>query len=107
MWMWLAVGIVSEVVATLSLRSSEGFSRVGPSVVVVLGYALAFYALSQSLVRGMQIGHAYAIWAGIGVAVVAVLGTVLFGEHLSAAQFGGLALVIAGIVILELGASHG
>lgn len=106
MWVWLLVAIASEVVATLSLRASEGFTRLLPSVVVVVGYCSAFYALSQALVRGMALGQAYAVWSGLGIASIAILGIFLFGESLSAVQVGGLALVVAGIVMLELGAAH-
>jgi len=106
MWVWLMVAIASEVVATLSLRASEGFTRLLPSVVVVVGYCSAFYALSQALVRGMALGQAYAVWSGLGIASIALLGIVLFGETLSRVQVGGLVLVVVGIVMLELGAAH-
>lgn len=107
MWVWLLVAVASEVVATASLRASEGFTRLGWSVVVVLGYCAAFYSLSQALVRGMPLGQAYAVWCALGVASIALIGVVLFGESLSALQVGGLALVVAGVVLLELGAAHG
>ncbi|WP_028474694.1 DMT family transporter [Nocardioides alkalitolerans] len=106
MWVWLMVAIASEVVATLSLRASEGFTRLLPSVVVVVGYCSAFYALSQALVRGMALGQAYAVWSGLGIASIALLGIVLFGETLGRVQVGGLVLVVVGIVMLELGAAH-
>lgn len=103
MWVWLALAIGSEVAATLSLRASEGFTRLLPSVVVVVGYGFAFYALSQTLVRGMHLGQAYAVWSGLGVSLIALLGIAIFDEPLSAVQFLGLALVIGGIACLELG----
>lgn len=106
MWWWLLLAIGSEVVATLSLRASDGFSRLLPSVVVVIGYVVAFYALSQSLVRGMQLGTAYAVWSGLGVATIAVLGIFLFGESLSLLQVAGLVFVVVGVVLLEVGAQH-
>lgn len=102
-WVWLLVAIVSEVVGTLSLRASEGFTRLLPSLLVVVAYGAAFYALSQALVRGMAVGQAYAVWAGLGVALVAVAGVLLFGERLSLIQVGGLVLVVAGIAMLETG----
>ncbi|MDT0201868.1 multidrug efflux SMR transporter [Nocardioides sp. AE5] len=107
MWIWLVVAIACEVAATLSLRASEGFTRLLPSVVVVVGYAFAFYALSQALVRGMQLGQAYAVWSGLGISLIALLGIVVFGEQMTPVQLFGLVLVIAGIACLELGASHG
>lgn len=106
MWWWLVLAIGSEVVATLSLRASEGFTRLAPSIVVLLGYVVAFYALSQSLVRGMQLGTAYAVWSGVGVASIALLGLVIFRESLSAVQVAGLAFVVVGVVLLELGGQH-
>ncbi len=104
-WAWLLAAIVSEVVGTLSLRASEGFTRPLPSILVVVGYGAAFYALSQALVRGMAVGQAYAVWAGLGVGLVAVAGMLLFGERLTLVQVGGLALVVAGVAMLEVGGS--
>ena len=103
-YLFLALAIVSEVVATVSLKLSEGFSRLGPSVVVVVGYLLAFGLLSQALSRGLGVSVAYGVWAAAGVALVAVAGAVLLGESLTWVQVGGIALVIGGVLALELGA---
>jgi small multidrug resistance pump len=103
-YLFLALAIVTEVVATVSLKLSEGFSRLGPSVVVVVGYLLAFGLLSQALVRGLGVSVAYGVWAAAGVALVAIAGAVLLGESLTWVQVGGIALVIAGVLALELGA---
>jgi small multidrug resistance pump len=103
-YLFLALAIVSEVVATVSLKLSEGFSRLGPSVVVVVGYLLAFGLLSQALARGLGVSVAYGVWAAAGVALVAVAGAVLLGESLTWVQVGGIALVIGGVLALELGA---
>jgi small multidrug resistance pump len=103
MWGWLMFAIACEVTATLALRASEGFSRLLPVVVVIVGYALAFFALSQSMVRGMPVGQAYAVWAGLGVAMVAVAGAALFHERLTWFQVGGLVLVVLGVLALRLG----
>jgi small multidrug resistance pump len=94
------------VTATLALKASDGFSKLVPSVVVVIGYVLAFFFLSQVLKRGMALGIAYGIWAAAGVALVAIAGAVFFGEGLSWIQVGGLALVAGGVLALELGAAH-
>ncbi|GAA4779425.1 multidrug efflux SMR transporter Mmr [Actinomycetospora chlora] len=102
-YLLLALAILSEVVATVSLKLSEGFTRLVPSVVVVVGYLLAFGLLSQALARGLGIGVAYGLWAAAGVALVAVAGTVLLGESLTWVQVGGIALVITGVLALELG----
>ncbi|MFC5056859.1 DMT family transporter [Saccharothrix xinjiangensis] len=103
----LAVAIVAEVVATVSLKLSEGFSKLIPSIVVVIGYLVAFGALSRVLQLGMPIGVAYAIWCAFGVAMVAGVGVVVFKEPLNATMVVGLLLVIAGVVAIELGSSAG
>jgi small multidrug resistance pump len=105
-WLLLAVAIAAEVTATISLRLSEGFSKLVPSVVVVVGYVIAFTALSFALKRGLSLGIAYAIWAAAGIALVAIVGVLFLDERLTAVQVGGLALVIAGVVALELGSAH-
>lgn len=102
----LTLAIVSEVLGTLSLKLSEGFSKPLPSVLVVIGYAAAFTALSAVLKLGLPIGVVYAVWAGAGVALVAVVGAVFLGESMTAMQVGGLALIIGGVVALELGGAH-
>ncbi|WP_017571121.1 DMT family transporter [Nocardiopsis halotolerans] len=104
-WLWLSGAIIAEVIGTTSLKFSEGFTRLFPSAVVVLGYVGAFYMLSQAL-KGMDLGVAYGVWAAVGVALVAVVGVVLFGETLTWVQVGGIALVIAGVVALEMGGRH-
>jgi len=105
-WLFLAGAIVFEVAATTALKLSEGFSRLLPSVVVVVGYVVAFGMLSQALNRGMGIGVAYGVWAAAGVALVAIVGALFLGESLTWVQAGGIALVIAGVLALELGARH-
>ncbi|MFD1145830.1 DMT family transporter [Saccharothrix hoggarensis] len=99
----LAVAIVGEVTATVFLKLSEGFSKPIPSVVVVLGYLVAFGALSKVLQLGMPIGVAYAIWCAFGIAAVAGAGVVLFQEPVNATMVVGLLLVIAGVVAIEVG----
>ena len=105
-WIFLAGAIAFEVAATTSLKLSEGFTRLGPSIAVVVGYVTAFFLLSQALVRGMEIGVAYAVWAATGIALIAIVGAALFGERMTWTQVGGLALVIAGVMALELGRHH-
>ncbi|MDQ3734231.1 MAG: SMR family transporter [Actinomycetota bacterium] len=105
-YVFLAGAIASEVVATLSLRASEGFSKLGFAFVVVVGYVVAFFLLSLTLTRGVPLGIAYGIWAAVGVAAVAVLSIPLFDEGLSAIQVGGLVLVVLGVIALEAGGSH-
>ena len=105
-WLWLAGAIVSEVVATTSLKLSEGFTRPLPSVVVAVGYIAAFFMLSRALTRGMDLGVAYGVWAAAGIALVAVIGVVLFSESLTWIQIGGIALIIGGVMALVMGGRH-
>lgn len=105
MWGWLALAIGSEVTATMSLRSSQGFTHLVPSVVVVIGYGFSFYALSQALVRGMAIATAYTIWCGIGISLITLLSAVLFDERPSPVQLLGIALVAVGVVTLQAGSA--
>ena len=105
-WLFLAGAILTEVVATTFLKLSEGFTKLVPSIVVVVGYIAAFGMLSQALTRGMTIGVAYGVWAAVGVALVAIVGAAFLGESMTWVQVGGIALVIAGVLALELGAAH-
>lgn len=104
-YLFLAIAICAEVAGTLSLRASEGFSKAGFTVAVAAGYITAFVCLSMGLQHGLPLGVAYGIWAATGIAAVAVLSVPIFGESLGAIQIGGLALVILGVLALELGAS--
>ncbi|GAA1003319.1 ligand-binding protein SH3 [Streptomyces sp. F-3] len=104
-YLMLAGAIAAEVAATTAMKYSDGFSRLGPSAVTLLGYALSFWLLAQTL-RTVAIGTAYAIWAGVGTAAVAALGLVLFGEDLNLAKAVGILLIIGGVVVLNLGGAH-
>jgi small multidrug resistance pump len=99
-YVYLALAIVSEVAGTLALRSSRGFTNLVPSVIVIASYAFAFFMLSRAL-RGMSVGTAYAIWSGIGTAIVALASVPIFGERLTLRSVIGIALIIAGVVVLE------
>ncbi len=105
-YLLLAVAIVGEVSATTALKLSEGFSRLVPSVVVVVGYLVAFGVLARLLKDGFPVGVAYAIWAAAGIAAVALIGAVFLNEPVTWTMIGGLALIIGGVVLLELGRSH-
>lgn len=100
-WIFLALAIVSEVAATSALMASDGFSRLGPSLVVVVGYAAAFYFLSLTL-RTIPVGVAYAVWSGVGVALIALIGWLVFGQALDAPAIIGLLLIVAGVVVLNV-----
>ncbi|MGF7122831.1 DMT family transporter [Rhodococcus sp. AG1013] len=99
----LAGAIACEVVATLSLKAADGFSRLAPSVIVVIGYAMAFALLGFALQRGLDVGVGYAIWSAVGTTVVALLGVLVFRESLSLTAIAGIALIIAGVVLVDLG----
>ncbi|MEV6138745.1 multidrug efflux SMR transporter [Nocardia sp. NPDC051990] len=102
----LALAIVSEITATVSLKISDGFTKVVPSIIVVIGYGATFFFLSRALKRGMPIGVAYGIWSAVGVAAIAVIGALFLDERLSLIQVGGIGLVIVGVLALELGGAH-
>ena len=98
--LWLALAIASEIIATTSLKLSDGFTRLLPSVVVVIGYGISFYALSVSL-RSIPLGVVYAIWSGVGTAAIVVIGYLLFHEVLDAVKLGAIGLIIIGVVALN------
>ena len=101
-WVLLAVAIVSEVGATISLKLATDGKKVF-FVPVVAGYLIAFSLLAVALTLGLPIGVAYGIWAATGVALTAILGRVLFREPLTGLMLGGIALIIAGVFLVELG----
>lgn len=100
-WLYLGLAIVCEVIATSALKSSDGFSRPLPSALVVVGYAVAFYSLSLAL-RTLPVGIAYAIWAGVGIALIAVIGLLFYGQTLDLAAVAGIGLIVAGVLVLSL-----
>ncbi|MGE3298498.1 MAG: multidrug efflux SMR transporter [Porticoccaceae bacterium] len=100
-WFYLALAIAAEVVATSALKAAAGFTRPLPSALVVLGYGIAFYCLSLSL-KVVPVGVAYAIWSGVGTALIAVIGWLLFGQTLDLAALIGLALIVAGVAVLQI-----
>nr|WP_297398851.1 multidrug efflux SMR transporter [uncultured Marinobacter sp.] len=105
-WVYLALAIVAEVVATSFLKASDGFTRLWPSLIVVIGYSVAFYLLALAL-RSIPIGTAYAIWAGLGILLVALAGWLVFGQKLDAWGMLGMALIVAGVVILNVLSTSG
>ncbi|SIQ36579.1 DMT family transporter [Marinobacterium stanieri] len=105
-WLFLSIAIVSEVVATSALKSSEGFSRLLPSAVVVVGYLLAFYFLSLTL-KAIPIGIAYAIWAGVGIVLIALVGWWLYGQKLDLAAIIGMGLILAGVAVINVFSTSG
>jgi small multidrug resistance pump len=107
MWAALAGAIIVEVIATLSLRASDGFRKRLWITPVVVGYAASFYLLWVSLSLGMPVGIAYGVWTACGVALVAVIARFLFAEPLTPVMGLGIALIVAGVITIELvGAAH-
>jgi multidrug transporter EmrE-like cation transporter len=106
MWAYafLGLAIVSEVIATSALKASYGMSRLGPAAIVVIGYAIAFYLLALSL-KSLPVGFVYAIWAGLGIIGVALIGAALFGESFTTVKAVGIAMIVAGVALVKLGAA--
>lgn len=100
-YVYLGIAIVAEVCATSALKASQSFTRLGPSVVTVLGYAIAFYFLSLAL-RTMSTGIAYAIWSGVGIVLISAVGWVWFKQALDLPALIGLGLIIAGVIVVNV-----
>ena len=99
-WLYLAIAIVAEVTATSFLRASDGFTRLVPSIVVMIGYGLAFFFLSLTL-KDIPVGVGYAIWSGVGVTLIATIGWIFLGQKLDAPAIVGMALIVAGVVVMN------
>ncbi|MER8006355.1 multidrug efflux SMR transporter [Streptomyces sp. NPDC094149] len=104
-YLLLGVAIAAEVGATTAMKFSEGFSRPVPSLVTVVGYVVSFVLLAQTL-KTLSVGTAYAIWSGIGTAAIATIGLLFFGEGMTMTKAAGIALIIVGVVVLNLGGAH-
>jgi small multidrug resistance pump len=102
-WVLLGAAIACEVAATVSLRASEGFARLWPSVIVVIGYGASFYLLSLILKTGIPSGIVYAIWSAFGIALVTLIGMAAFGDKISPVNGLGLVVVIVGVVLVQAG----
>jgi len=100
-YLYLAVAIIAEVIATSALKASDEFSNLLPSIVVVIGYGASFYFLSIVL-KTIPIGVAYAIWSGLGIVLFATVGAVVFDQKLDASTIIGMLLIISGIVVMNL-----
>ena len=100
-WFYLGIAILSEVMATASLKSTEGFTKIGPSVLVLIGYSAAFYFLSLTL-EDIPIGVAYAVWSGVGVATITIISVVYMDQKIDLAGVLGIGLIVAGVIVLRL-----
>ncbi len=100
-WMFLSFAVISEVIATSALKATGEFTRLWPTVIVVIGYLSAFYFLTLTL-RTLPVGIAYAIWSGAGVALITLVGWVFYKQALDLPAFIGIALIVAGVVVLNV-----
>jgi len=100
-YLYLSIAIVAEVVATSALNASQGFTRLWPSVATVVGYSIAFYALSLTL-RTIPMGIAYAVWAGVGIVLIALVGALFFKQIPDLPAMLGMGFIIAGVVLVTL-----
>jgi small multidrug resistance pump len=104
-WVWFAGAISLECIATLNLKASEGFSRILPSIVVVLGYVGSF-ALLGAVLKRLDVGIVYAIWSGVGTVVVVSVGFAMFGESITAMKLVGVGVIIVGVIVVNLSGTH-
>ncbi|QNI06176.1 multidrug efflux SMR transporter [Mycobacterium kubicae] len=105
-YLFLLCAIFAEVVATSLLKSTEGFTRLWPTAVCLIGYAAAFALLAMSIARGMQTDVAYALWSAIGTAAIVLIAVLFLGSTLSLAKVVGVGLIIAGVLTLNLAGAH-
>lgn len=107
-WLYLSAAILFETIGTTALQASQQFTRAAPSALVVVSYAASFYLLSLTL-KFMPVGIVYAIWSGLGICLIAAIAYVVFGQTLDLAAILGMAMIIGGIVVINLfsnSASH-
>lgn len=100
-FLFVGGAIIAEVIATTALKASDGFSKLWPSLVTVVCYAVAFYLLSLAM-RYMQMGVIYAIWSGVGIVLISLAGMILFGQKPDVPAVIGLALIVAGVLVINL-----
>lgn len=100
-WLALAIAIVAEVIATSALKASNEFTRLMPSIIVVLGYGTAFYCMAISM-RVLPVGIMYAIWSGMGIVLVSIIGWLVYKQTLDWPSLLGMGLIIAGVIVIHL-----
>ncbi|OUY06741.1 DMT family transporter [Acinetobacter populi] len=100
-YLYLSLAILAEVIATSSLKASNGFTVLIPSIITVVGYTIAFFLLSITL-KTIPVGIAYAIWSGAGIIIISIVGWIVFKQHLDLPAFIGLGLMIAGIIVMNV-----
>lgn len=100
-WLLLGLAIVAEVISTSALKASDGFTRLGPALIVVVGYAVSFYCLSLVL-RSIPVGVAYAVWSGLGIVLITLVAYVVYHQTIDLAGLIGMGLIVAGVLVLNL-----
>lgn len=100
-WGLLSLAIVTEVIATTALKSSNGFTKLTPSIIVIIGYVISFYMLSITL-KSLPMGITYAIWSGVGIVLISLIGWLYFKQQLDTASLIGMALIVAGVIVINV-----
>ncbi|MHA3903203.1 DMT family transporter [Castellaniella sp. WN] len=105
-WIYLSIAILAEVIATSTLKISDGFTRPLPSAITLIGYGLAFYLLALAL-KTIPVGVAYAVWSGVGIVAIALIGYFIFGQTLDGPAVIGIVLILAGVLVLNVFSGSG
>lgn len=100
-YLFLAIAIVAEVIATSSLKASSSFTKLVPSLATFVGYGVSFYFLSLTLAV-LPTGIAYAIWSGVGIVLISLIGWLIFGQSLDAPAMAGMGLILAGVIVINV-----
>ena len=100
-YLYLAIAIIAEVLGTSALKASEQFTKPIPSIAVVIGYGIAFYFLSLVL-KTMPVGMAYAIWSGLGIVLITIVGIVVFNQKIDLPAVIGMSFIVCGVIIMNL-----
>jgi small multidrug resistance pump len=100
-WIFLSIAIIAEVIATSALKSAEGFTKLGPSIIVLFGYGIAFYFLSLTL-KSIPVGIAYAIWSGVGIILISAIGYFFHKQTLDLPAIIGILFIMAGVIVINL-----
>ena len=105
-YIYLLIAILSEVTASTALRATKGFTQLVPSIITIVGYAVSFYALSYTL-SVFKLGITYAIWSGVGMVLITILGWLIYGQKMDWAGLLGIGLIIAGVIVIQLFSDQG
>ncbi|OPY49015.1 MAG: multidrug efflux protein [Methanosaeta sp. PtaU1.Bin060] len=101
-WLFLLIAIIGEVIGTSALKASDGFTKIIPSIIVIIGYGIAFFFLSLTLKENVHIGIVYAIWSGLGIILISIIGYSFYKQTLDMPAVLGIALIIIGVIIINL-----